>query len=210
LRHFSPASLHAVAGRCAPRQLLRATSLYAVARGGYPALMRHRSHGDGEFEPAQFRALGPDCVFEAGVLVFHPEKIRLGRNVYVGHQAILKGYYRNDMVIGDETWIGQQCFFHSAGGLFVGNRVGVGPGVKIITSRHSEAGRDTAILDAPVEMAEVHIEDDVDIGVGAVILPGVTVHRGAQIAAGAVVTQDVPAYAVVAGVPARLLRMRPE
>ena len=60
------------------------------------------------------RALGVDCVFEAGVLVFHPENIRLGRNVYVGHQAILKGYYRNEMVIGDETWIGQQCFFHFA------------------------------------------------------------------------------------------------
>ena len=46
---------------------------------------RHKSHGTGEFRPEQFRAVGPDCVFEAGVLVFHPENITLGRNVYVGH-----------------------------------------------------------------------------------------------------------------------------
>jgi acetyltransferase-like isoleucine patch superfamily enzyme len=160
------------------------------------------------FRPEDFRALGTDCVFEAGVLVFHPETIRLGRNVYVGHQSILKGYHRNEMVIGDESFIGQQCFLHSAGGLSVGARVGIGPGVRIITSHHAEAGREQAILDSPIEFAAVRIEDDADIGVGAVILPGVTVGRGAQVAAGAVVSRDVPAYAVVAGVPAKLLRMR--
>ena len=95
---------------------------------------RHRSHGDGRFEPSQFRAIGPDCVFEPGVLVFHPESITLGANVYVGHYAILKGYYKNAMVIGDETWIGQQCFLHAAGGITIGARVGIGPGVRVITA----------------------------------------------------------------------------
>jgi 2,3,4,5-tetrahydropyridine-2-carboxylate N-succinyltransferase/tetrahydrodipicolinate N-acetyltransferase len=55
----------------------------------------------------------------------------------------------------------------------------------------------------------VVIEDDSDLGVNSVILPGVRVGRGAVVGAGAVVTEDVPAYAVVAGVPARVLRMRP-
>lgn len=172
--------------------------------------MPHRSHGDGSFEPSQFRALGAGCVLEAGVLVFHPENISLGQNVYVGHQSILKGYYKNEMVIGDETWIGQQCFLHAAGGLVMGARVGIGPGVRVITSAHGEAGRAIPILSSPLEMAPVHIEDDADIGVSAVILPGVTVGRGAQVAAGAVVSKNVPAYAVVAGVPARVVRMRPE
>ena len=84
--------------------------------------MRHRSHGDGSFRVDQFARCGPDCVFEAGVLVFHPENIELGANVYVGHQAILKGYHNNTMRIGDETWIGQQAFFHSAGGIDIGAR----------------------------------------------------------------------------------------
>lgn len=178
-------------------------------RGWYSRVMRHRSHGDGRFRPQDFAALGEDCVFERDVQVFHAQNIHLGRNVYVGHQTILKGYHRNQMVIGDETWIGQQCFFHSAGGLTIGARVGIGPGVRIITSFHTEAGRDQAILNAPVEFASVAVDDDADLGVGAIVLPGVHIGRGAQVAAGAVVTRDVDAYAVVAGNPARLLRMRP-
>ena len=65
------------------------------------------------------------------------------------------------------------------------------------------------MLFSPVEMAAVVIEDDSDLGVNSVILPGVRVGRGAVVGAGAVVTEDVPDYAVVAGVPARVLRMRP-
>jgi acetyltransferase-like isoleucine patch superfamily enzyme len=148
-------------------------------------------------------------VFEVGVLVFHPENIELGRNVYVGHRAILKGYYRNTMRVGDETWIGQQAFLHSAGGLDIGARVGIGPAVRIITSSHAEAGREIPILSSPIELAQVVIEDDCDIGVGATILPGVRIGRGAQIGAGAVVTEDVPAYCVAVGVPAKVTRERP-
>jgi acetyltransferase-like isoleucine patch superfamily enzyme len=172
--------------------------------------MRHRSHGDGSFRAEQFARCGANCIFEAGVLVFHPERIELGANVYVGHQAILKGYYKNTMRIGDETWIGQQAFLHSAGGIEIGCRVGIGPGVRIITSFHGEAGRDVPILSSPIELAGVVIEDDCDLGVGATVLPGVRIGRGAQIGAGAVVTKDVPPYAVAMGVPARVTRERPE
>ena len=171
--------------------------------------MRNRSHGTGAWTPDQLAQHGPDCVFETGVLIFHPENVYLGANVYVGHYTILKGYYKNRMSIGDETWIGQQCFFHSAAGLAIGARVGIGPGVKILTSQHTEVGREIPIFNAPVEFKAVCIEDDADIGVGAIILPGVTIGRGAQIGAGSVVTRDIPAYAVAAGTPARVLRERP-
>ena len=169
----------------------------------------HVSHGTGAFEQAQLRECGEGCVFEAGALIFHPENVRLGRNVYVGHQAILKGYYRSELVIGDRTWVGQQVFIHAAGGIRIGARVGIGPGVKILTSVHAEAGRDTPVLLSPLDFAPVLVEDDSDLGVGAIVLPGVTVGRGAIVGAGAVVTEDVPPYAIVAGVPARVLRMRP-
>jgi acetyltransferase-like isoleucine patch superfamily enzyme len=172
-------------------------------------MLRNRSHGSGDFQPSQLATLGADCVFEAGVLIFHPENVHLGRNVYVGHQTILKAYYKNALVVGDETWIGQQCFFHAAGGIRIGQRVGVGPGVKILTSAHGEAGRELPIFNAPVEFRPVVIEDDADIGVGAIVLPGVSIGRGAQVGAGSVVTHDVPAYHVVAGNPARFLRERP-
>ena len=171
--------------------------------------MRHRSHGDGRFRVEDLGRCGPDCVFEPGVLVFHPENVELGTNVYIGHNAILKAYHENTMRIGDETWIGPQAFLHSAGGLEIGARVGLAPGVRIVSSFHAEAGRAIAILNAPLAFAPVFIEDDCDIGVGAVVLPGVHVGRGAQIGAGAVVSRDVPAYAVAAGVPARVVGERP-
>ena len=167
-----------------------------------------KSHGSGEFEVRQFAAVGSNVVVEPGVLVFHPETIRLGSNVYIGHNTILKGYYRNELTIGNDTWIGQQCFFHSAGGLEIGQRVGIGPCVRIITSYHKEEGLDVPILFSDLEFAKVVVEDDSDIGVGATILPGVRIGRGSQIGAGAVVTADVAAFTVVAGVPARVLRRR--
>jgi acetyltransferase-like isoleucine patch superfamily enzyme len=170
--------------------------------------MTRQSHGTGQFTPDQFARLGRGVIIEPGVLVFHPENILIGDDVYVGHQTILKAYYRNTLIIGDGTWIGQQCFFHSAGGLTIGCNVGIGPGVRIITSHHAEEGVEVPILRSRIEFAPVVIEDDSDLGVGATILPGVTIGRGAQVGAGAVVTADVPPYAIVAGVPARLLRYR--
>jgi acetyltransferase-like isoleucine patch superfamily enzyme len=169
-----------------------------------------RSHGSGQFDPAQFAYLGEGVIFEAGVLVFHPEQIEIGDRVYVGHNTILKGYYKSRMIIGAGVWIGQQCFFHSAGGLTIGDNVGIGPGIRIITSNHAEEGRDKPILHSRLEFAPVVIEADADLGVGAIVLPGVTIGRGAQIGAGAVVAEDIPAYTVAVGVPARVLRYRDE
>lgn len=167
-----------------------------------------RSHGTGEFVPGQFGRLGAGVVFEAGVLVFHPENIEIEDDVYVGHQTILKGYHRNRMTIGAGTWVGQQCFLHSAGGLTLGKRVGIGPGVRILTSSHDLNGGEPVVMDGALLFRPVRIGDGADIGVSAVILPGVTVGEGAQIGAGAVVAADIPPFAVASGVPARVLRLR--
>jgi len=167
-----------------------------------------RSHGSGVFTPDQFSRLGGGVILEPGVLVFHPEHIEIGDNVYVGHNTILKGYYLNTMVIGANTWIGQQCFLHSAGGIAIGANVGIGPAVRIITSSHAEQGRDVPVLHSPIRFAPVTIEDDSDLGVGSIVLPGVHIGRGAIVGAGAVVTRSVPAYAIVVGAPARILRYR--
>lgn len=162
-----------------------------------------KSHGSG-LPPWNFGRLGSETVIEHGVLVFHPENILIGDGVYVGHQAILKGYYKNQMIIGDGCWIGQQSFFHSAGGITLGKNVGVGPGVKILTSAHDLAvGTDLPIMHRPIQFAPVIVGDGCDIGVGAVILPGVTLGEHVQVGAGAVVTRSFPAKAVIAGVPAR-------
>ncbi|MFH0902716.1 MAG: acyltransferase [Pseudomonadota bacterium] len=168
-----------------------------------------RSHGTGTFAPEQLARYGQGVCIEPGVLIFHPENIEIGDEVYVGHYAILKAYYRNRMVIGSRTWIGQQCFFHSAGGITIGERVGIGPGVRILTSSHQIPDDPNApIMDGELQLCAVVLEDGCDIGVGATILPGVTIGRGAQIGAGAVVTRNVPPLAIAAGVPARILGWR--
>jgi acetyltransferase-like isoleucine patch superfamily enzyme len=168
----------------------------------------NKSHGSGEFKPEDFRRLGKGVVFEKGVLVFHPENIEIGDNVYIGHYTILKGYYNNLMVIDDHTWIGQQCFLHSAGGLRIGKAVGIGSRVVILTSEHEALDRDVPVYFTPLKFAEVVLEDGCDIGVGAIILPGVRIGEGAIVGAGAVVTCDIPPYEVWAGVPARKIRTR--
>jgi acetyltransferase-like isoleucine patch superfamily enzyme len=166
------------------------------------------SHGTGRFSRDQFASLGENVVFEEGVLVFHPERIQIGSDVYVGHFAILKGYYNSRMVIGEGAWIGQQCFLHSAGGLTIERHVGVGPGVKILTSSHRLERGDRPILHNEIAFAPVHIGEGADLGAGAIVLPGVRIGKGAQVGAGAVVADDVADYAIVAGVPAKFIRIR--
>ena len=110
---------------------------------------RRVSHGTGEVDRTRFVRIGDGVVIEPGVLVFHPETISIGDGVYVGHHSILKGYHRGRMEIGRGTWIGQQCFFHSAGDLTIGENVGIGPAVKIITSLHVDEGPSTAHSSQP-------------------------------------------------------------
>jgi acetyltransferase-like isoleucine patch superfamily enzyme len=168
----------------------------------------YKSHGTGKFKVEDFKKVGDNIIIEEGVLVFHAENIELGKNVYIGHRTILKGYYKNSMVIEDNSWIGQGCFFHSAGGIRIGKSVGIAPGVMILTSEHKEDDLSKPILMHEVELNEVVIGDGCDIGVGTIILPGVKIGEGAIVGAGSVVTKDVPPYSVVAGVPTRVLRRR--
>jgi len=169
---------------------------------------KYVSHGSGSFKVEDFKALGNNVIFEKGVLVFHPKSISIGDNVYVGHNTILKGYYKNEMVIGDHTWIGQNCFFHSAGGIKVGKAVGIGPLVQILTSAHKDGDLSKPVLFHDLEFKEIIIENGSDIGTGSIILPGVKVGEGSIVGAGSVVTKDVSPYCVVAGAPARLIRKR--
>ena len=167
------------------------------------------SYGNGDFKREDLAAVGENVVIEHGALIIKPERVRVGSNVYIGHYAILRGYDTNDLVIGNDTWIGQLSYINSAGGVTIGSRVGIGPCVKMMSSEHREEGRDVPVLLSDLEFARITVEDDCDIGIGAVILPGITVGRGSIVGAGAVVTKDVEPYSIVAGVPARKIGERP-
>lgn len=167
-----------------------------------------RSHGSGQVGLSELASVGEGTVLEATALVFHPERVHLGAGVYVAHYAILNGYHAGELRLGDGCWVGPHAFLHGAGGLRVGAEVGIGPGVRILTSAHEDPGGGAPWMRGALRLAPVTIGDGCDLGCNAVILPGVTLGPGVQVGAGAVVTRDLPAGAVAVGVPARVTRTR--
>ncbi len=167
------------------------------------------SYGTGEVDRSRLARIGDGVVIEDGALIFDPESVSIGSNVYIGHYAVLRGYKGSRLVIGDDTYIGQMTYINAAGGVTIGSCVGIGPCVKIMSSRHSEEGRDVPVLLCDLEFAEVVVEDGCDIGIGAIVLPGRRLGKGCIIGAGAVVTRDVEPYSIAAGIPARKIGERP-
>jgi maltose O-acetyltransferase len=109
--------------------------------------------------------------------------------------------------IGNWSMIGEGSIIGSTAEVFIGDYVLMGPQVLIVTSNHgTKLG--IPMMQQLSEPAPVYIGNDVWIGGRCIILPGVKISDGAVVAAGAVVTNDVPENAIVAGVPARVVKMR--
>jgi maltose O-acetyltransferase len=106
--------------------------------------------------------------------------------------------------IGARSRINRGCCLDVRGGLVIGDDVSISPDVTILTAAHRFDDPSFAVENRPVA-----IEDHVWIGLRAIVLPGVTIGRGAVIAAGSVVARDVPPLAIVGGVPAKQIGTRP-
>lgn len=148
---------------------------------GWVARLRHY---EGRRLLAQCRACGQGVRLRMPLTIYHPEGLTLG----------------------DHIDIGEYVHIRASGGVTIGHRVLIAAGA-VITSRQHPAAlpRYGVTVDAPVV-----VEDDVWIGAGAIILPGVTVGRGSIVGAGAVVTHTVAPYTIVGGVPARPIGTVPE
>lgn len=148
-----------------------------------------------------------DSVIEKSVRIFHPNLIKIEGGTYIGNESILKGYPMNSssmipsIVIGKNSWIGEGCYLHGAGNIRIGNRVGIGPHVSILTSYHDPEGWEP-LLNRPLMFKSVVIKEGADIEARAFICAGVTIGKGAIVRAGSVVTKNVPDYAIVQGNPA--------
>lgn len=129
----------------------------------------------------------------------------------VGRRCFLRGGMRIqesfDFCIGDEVFLNAGCTLDGSAPIEIGDRVQLGFEVALITGNHR--------MNMPDQRAGEHCALPIRIGAGvwigarAIILPGVTIGEGAVVAAGAIVTRDIPPHTLAAGVPARLLRQLP-
>lgn len=123
---------------------------------------------------------------DASFRMFPPFYTECGKNIF----------------IGKNVFINCGCHFQDQGGIYIGDDVLIGSYVVLATINHGQAPKDRG-NNYP---APIHIGNKVWIGSHATILPGVTIGENAVIAAGAVVTKDVPANAIVGGVPAKIIK----
>jgi acetyltransferase-like isoleucine patch superfamily enzyme len=172
-------------------------------------------HGDGVLDHVMRRIIvgaaalrtGHGLHVGSGVNFKHVERLSFGNGVFLGAGTYIQGRFDGHCVIGDQTWIGPGSYF-DARDLVIEEQVGWGPGAKILGSAHTGVPADVPVIRTDLVIKPVRIGAWADIGVNAVIMPGVTVGKGAIVGAGAVVSKDVQDFAVVAGVPAKFLRWR--
>lgn len=138
-------------------------------------------------------------VIACGCFEYHGKNVNIEKRADFGRGT--------GIIIGNNSGLGVNCSIR--GPLEMGDNIMMGPDVTILTSVH-----DTTRTDIPMNQQgflpnkKVTIGDDVWIGARVIILPGVNVGKGTIIGAGAIVTKDIPEYAVVAGVPAKVIKYR--
>lgn len=130
----------------------------------------------------------------------------IGDNVNIQRNA----YIPYSFTIDANSSVGANCVIGE--GVSIGKEVMMASNCTFITSSHNYSRTDIPMrLQGTTKIDPITIEDDVWIGTNCIILPGVTIHKGAIIGAGAVVTKDVPSYAIVGGgVPAKVIKYRNE
>lgn len=186
---------------CTPGDLLALYSRYREEEGAFVEQLRQIIFR------AMCRTAGHALKLGPGIVVKHPETMEIGDAVSIGAQVMIQGRFDGSCRIGSHVWIGPHAYF-DARDLVLEDYVGWGPGAKVLGSSHTGDPIDAPIIATALTIKPVVIGRGADVGVNATVLPGVTVGAHSIVGAGAVVTADVPEYAVVAGVPARVIRYR--
>lgn len=142
------------------------------------------------------------------------EFMRFPKNIFLADNLIIKEGARvcacNETAtikIGNNTTVGYHTFVFASHSIEIGDNCMIAPFVYVVDSDHG-IERNRLMNQQPNHTAPVKIGSDVWIGAGAKILKGVTVGDGAVIAAGAVVKDNVPAYKIVGGIPAKIISER--
>ena len=145
------------------------------------------------------------CVALRGWL-YRPFFASVGKHLRVHDNVLIK--YPDEITLGDHVTVNPGCILAGKGGLAIGSEAMIGAGTKIVTTSHVSASTEIPMRQQGMVTSPVVIADDVWFGFDVKVLPGATIGRGAIIGAGAVVTGEIPAWSVAAGVPARVVSRR--
>jgi len=140
-----------------------------------------------------------------------PGGIEIGENTMVMHHATLHVYNFRELPhagikIGRDSLIGEFSIIRGQGGVVIGDRVYTSPGTQIIAVNHVFDNPEKPFIQQGITAQGITIEDDVWLGSNVVVTDGVRIGKGAVVAAGAVVTEDVPPHTMVGGVPAQVIK----
>jgi acetyltransferase-like isoleucine patch superfamily enzyme len=160
--------------------------------------------------------LGNQVIIEDGAEIncLASNGMHLGNRVSIGKYAIIRpsniygGPIGEGLVMGNNSNIGPYNYIGCSGKITIGDNVMLAPRVSIYAENHVFDNPNITIKAQGVSKMDVVIEDDCWIAANAVILAGVTIGKGSVVAAGSVVNEDVPAFSVMAGVPARVIKSR--
>lgn len=155
-------------------------------------------------------ALGSNVVIEKYTRLIangDSAEISIGDNTYMQSYVLLKTN-GGKIKIGKDCTINDYSVLYGHGGLIIGNDVHISTHVIIVPMNHIYKNPNISISKQGESKKGVIIEDDVWIGVNAVILDGVRIGKGCVVGAGAVVTKSIPPFSVVAGVPAKVIKKR--
>ena len=134
-------------------------------------------------------------------------EIRIGEQGWIEKGAVLWAF-DGSIKTGTNVFLGPYVTIYGHGGVEIGDQTLVSMHATILSSNHTVPDRGKEIRAQPDILLPAKIGRDCWIGANAVILGGVTIGDGCVVAAGAVVTKDLPAYSIAAGVPARVVRSR--
>jgi len=129
---------------------------------------------------------------------------KIGKNVFFGRHVEVKEW--QNIVFGDNVSIHKGCYIDATGGIIIGSDVSIAHGSSLLTFEHTWFDASLPIRSNPTLKRELRIHDDVWIGCGCRLLAGVTIGTRSVVAAGAVVTKDVPSRTVIGGVPAKIIK----
>lgn len=158
-------------------------------------------------------AVGPGCRVGRHVSVSRgfargkKGQIRLGAGTELSLGAVLHGW-GGSILLDENVFVGPYAVIYGHGGVTVGRDTLIAMHCQIVSSNHTIPGRDTPVRSQPDVLLPTTIGRDVWLGAGVTVLGGVEVGDGCVVAAGAVVTENLPPYAVAVGVPARVVRYR--